>query len=381
MVIALPRWLFLFFLAVVVLVLAPAYVSARLGGVMPWSRRWKLAVWLGVEALILPAPLLMGLSRTHSGPLVDASLGLSYLGLGLFSFLLFWTLVRDVTWVPLGIFILREPSRRNVWLIRSSGLVLIVSLACLGIGVAQALLPPRVVQVSVPVDGLHRGLDGFRIAHISDIHLSPWKDAGDLRRIVATINEAEPDLVAITGDFVDGAVTQRGHDAMPLRELSAPAFFVTGNHEHYSGAKDWISHLEGLGVIVLDGEQHHIAAGGATLLIAGLEDPAGGGVEARRNPLAVANGPVGVDFRLMLAHRPADAFAVSEAGFDLQLSGHTHGGQFFPYTLLIDLFQPFATGLHRHGNLFIFTSRGAGFWGPPVRFLNPPEIAVLTLER
>jgi hypothetical protein len=265
---------------------------------------------------------------------------------------------------------------------RSSLAVIGVAILSLSVGMFQALGTPAVRRVTIPIAGLHPDLEGMRIVQLSDIHLSPWKDRDDLERIVAQTNSLDPEIVAITGDLVDGSVALRGEDATPLADLSAPSYFVTGNHDHYSGAAQWVQHVRQQGVDVLDGVTRTVRRGEAVVLLAGLADPAVGNEDPRfRNPAVLLRDNPPADVKILLAHRSNDAYAAAKAGFDLQLSGHTHGGQFFPGTLLIHWIQPFATGLYRHEGMWIYTSKGTGFWGPPVRFLNPPEIIVLTLER
>ena len=293
-----------------------------------------------------------------------------------------FTVARDVVWVPLRLFVIHDATTAQVWLRWTSFAVVGAAVLSLVIGMIQALGAPVVRRVSVPIDGLHPDLEGMRIVQLSDIHLSPWKDGEDLELIVDTWVSLDPELVVITGDLVDGNVAHRGKDSAPLGSLPKPVFFVTGNHDFYSGAAGWIAHLRGLGIDVIDGESRRVKRGEAVVLVAGLADPAVGQAEARmRNPALVADGGMHSDLKVLLAHRTGDAYAAAKAGFDLQLSGHTHGGQFFPWTLLIDRIQPFATGLHRHEGMWIHASVGVGFWGPPVRFLNPPEIVLLTLER
>jgi hypothetical protein len=141
--------------------------------------------------------------------------------------------------------------------------------------------------------------------------------------------------------------------------------------------------VAGCGVTVLRGEHRVVRHRGATLLVAGVDDPAAGhaGPRLRSLPAAALAGAPAADFRILLAHRPTEGEAAAKAGFDLQLSGHTHGGQFFPWTVVVNHLMPFSPGLHRHGKTWIYTSRGTGFWGPPVRLGAPAEITLLTLRR
>ena len=373
------------FIALLVFILGvvPAYVARRLFAPFYWPRRRRWLAWAVVEILLLATPATMGLHRRFEAAWADSVTAAAYVGFGLFLFLLFYVIARDVIWLAFRIAGRPSAPRRRLWLRCTSIAVIAASLASLAIGMWQALAPPRVVRISLPVADLPPDLDGFRIAHLSDIHLGPWKKRRDLARIVEIVNRLEPDIVAITGDFVDGAVSFRGRDAEPLRHLNAPAFFAIGNHDVYSGAAEWSRLLENLGVTVLAGGYRTVQAGSEDVLIAGLVDPAmaRAAPPEARDPALLAAGDGPASFRILLAHRNTDAFAAASAGFDLQLSGHTHGGQFFPATLIIPRLHPFPAGLRRWRGMWLYTSTGAGFWGPPVRFLNPPEIALIVLRR
>ena len=373
------------FIAVLLFILAvlPAYVAHRLLAPFEWSRRRKWFAWAVIEVLLLATPATMGLHRRIEAGWADAVTAAAYVGFGLFVFLLFYVVVRDVIWLALRLAGLPAAPRRRLWLRRTSVAVIAASVASLAVGMWQALGEPRVVRVSVPIAGLPPALEGFRIVHLSDIHLGPWKKRRDLARIVEIANRLEPDIVAITGDFVDGTVAFRGRDAKPLKDLNAPVFFAIGNHDVYSGAEAWSALLEDLGVRVLAGESETVSAGSGNVLIAGVVDPAMARAAPRRarEPALLVSGDGPAAVRILIAHRNTDAFAAEAAGFDLLLSGHTHGGQFFPATLVIPRLHPFPVGLQRWKRLWVYTSTGAGFWGPPVRFLNPPEIAVIELRR
>jgi len=373
------------FIAVLLFILAvlPAYVAHRLLAPFEWSRRRKRLGWAVIEVLLLATPATMGLHRRVEAGWTDAVTAAAYVGFGLFIFLLFYVAARDVAWLALRLAGLPAAPRRRLWLRRTSLAVIAVSAASLAIGMWQALGEPRVVRVSVPIAGLPPALAGFRIVQLSDIHLGPWKKRRDLARIVAAVNRLDPDVVAITGDLVDGSVRFRGRDAEPLKDLNAPAFFVIGNHDVYSGAEAWARFVETLGVTVLAGDRRVLSIAGERVLIAGLVDPAmaRAAPPRARDPVLLASGDGPAAVRILLAHRNTDAFAAEAAGFDLLLSGHTHGGQFFPATLIIPHLHPFPAGLHRWKRLWVYTSTGVGFWGPPVRFLNPPEIAVIELRR
>ena len=250
-----------------------------------------------------------------------------------------------------------------------------------GYGMTRALGPPRITPVTVPLRNLGAGLDGLRIAVVSDIHLGPTLGRSHTERIVATINMQEPDLVAIVGDLVDGTVAELGQAAAPLADLVSRhgSFFVTGNHEYYSGAGPWLAELEHLGVRPLRNERVEIEVAGASLDFAGVNDL--GGEEDGDGPdfdRALDGRDAGRPV-VLLAHQPVQVHEAAERGVDLQLSGHTHGGQLYPFDHLIRLEQPAVSGLHRFGDTQLYVTNGAGFWGPPVRVGAPPEIVVVQL--
>lgn len=242
---------------------------------------------------------------------------------------------------------------------------------------------PQVVEVRVPVAGLPLALQGFRIVQISDIHVGPTIKGDYLQAVVQAVNAEQPDLIAITGDVVDGSVRQLAMHVSPLSALRARhgVFVVTGNHEYYSGADAWIDEFRRLGLHVLMNEHAVLEHDGASLVVAGVTDYSAQRFDPaqRSDPhRALAQAPEDT-IRILLAHQPRSAFAAAEAGFHLQLSGHTHGGQFFPWSLFVPLQQPYVAGLQRLQDLWVYTSRGTGYWGPPKRIGAPSEITRLLL--
>jgi uncharacterized protein len=191
-------------------------------------------------------------------------------------------------------------------------------------------------------------------------------------------------MIAVTGDLVDGSVRDLSRHTEPLSRLTARhgAFFVTGNHEYYSGVGAWVKEVRRLGLSVLMNEHIVLQHGGASVIVAGVTDYTAGYFDPaqRSDPIGALTGaPSDAGVRVLLAHQPRSAFAAARAGYDLQLSGHTHGGQFFPWNFVVRLFHPFTTGLHRLGKLWIYISRGTGYWGPPKRLGAPSEITFLRL--
>lgn len=257
------------------------------------------------------------------------------------------------------------------------------ALAALGAG--QALAGPRVERVRVPLEGLDPRLDGLKIVQLSDLHVGPTIRARYVERVARAAQELSPDLIALTGDLADGPPAGLADQMKALGALRAPlgVFYVTGNHEYYWGGEAWLETARALGFTPLVDEGKIVERGGARVLVAGVPDPQGRHfVPSHRGDIkkAAADGG-GAALRVLLAHRPDAADAAEAAGFDLQLSGHTHGGQFFPFSLIVRLAHRYARGLHRHGRLWVYVNRGAGYWGPPHRFAVPAEVTLLTLAR
>jgi predicted MPP superfamily phosphohydrolase len=333
---------------------------------------------LVVSTLLVPTGLLASSLRRRrwSDQLAWAAL----LAMGFFSSLLVLTVVRDVVLVLLSIVGAASPA-----LVRDTAAgVPLLALAVTLVGLINARRLARVVEVEVPIAGLPPQLDGYSIVQISDIHVGPTIKRGYLNAIVNKVNALQPDAIAITGDLVDGSVRRLALHTEPLARLSAPdgTFFVTGNHEYYSGAHEWIAEMRRLGLTVLMNQHVVRERGGAALMIAGVPDYTAHHFDEahRSDPQAAAAGaPDNIKVRILLAHQPRSAPAAAAAGFDLQLSGHTHGGQFFPWNLFVPLQQPFTAGLNRLSELWVYTSRGTGYWGPPKRFGAPSEITRVRL--
>jgi predicted MPP superfamily phosphohydrolase len=349
------------------------YIGLRLVPALPapWAGG-LLALLLVASAALTPLGLVA--RRLLRAPAADRLTWVGMLAMGLFSSLLVATLVRDLL-------LLAAPSD---WAGPTAIAVPLLAAAATLLGAFNARRIAAVVTIDVPIAGLPAALAGFTIAQISDIHVGPTNKARYLQGIVDAVNRLEADLVAVTGDLVDGSVAElRGHVA-PLSGLVSRhgTFFVTGNHEYYSGAVPWMAELRRLGIQVLQNEHVVLERGGASMVLAGVADYGAHHFDPshRSDPVAALQGaPAGAAVRILLAHQPRSAAAAERAGFDLQLSGHTHGGQFFPWVFFVRLQQPFTAGLHRLGRLWVYVSRGTGYWGPPKRLGAPSEITRLRL--
>lgn len=271
------------------------------------------------------------------------------------------------------------PSRREVLRV-ATAVVVIAAVATVGYGVVEAARP-KVVRVRVPLTRLPSEFEGLRIALISDLHVGPARGRSFTQRVVDLVNEQSPDLIVIAGDLIDGTVKLVADDLGPLAELSARlgVFGVSGNHEFYAddGGR-WLDVWDRLGIRTLRNERTSIKRAGAAIDIVGIHDYSSPDPYEPDLPAALA-GRDPSTFALLLAHEPRQAHEASDLGIDLQLSGHTHGGQIWPIRYLVPLQQPSVSGLDRVGNTVLYTTRGAGAWGPPVRVGAPPEITIITL--
>jgi hypothetical protein len=267
-----------------------------------------------------------------------------------------------------------DAAKLNAGIFTTAGL-----LAALGLLQARR---PRLRSVDVPIDKLPEEFDGYRLVQWSDVHISATIQHRFVRSLVNRTNALNPDAVVITGDLIDGHLEHHRRDVASLAEIDARdgVFYVTGNHEYYWQPSAWIPHLESLGLTFLKNEHRVVERGTARLAIAGVTDPAGR--DDHKPDLAAAlRGVPREAVKVLLAHRPQAARDAATHGVALQLSGHTHGGQYFPFSLLIRFFQPIVAGLHKVGETWLYVSRGTGYWGPPSRLFVGAEITVVTLRR
>jgi predicted MPP superfamily phosphohydrolase len=373
-----------FVVALTLVALLHLYIGLRILPDLPVGLPLQTAgaLYLLVSAALMPAGLMH--RKVAHRPHGDLLAWAGFLSMGLFSSLLVLTLLRDLLFLPTALL------EHAGWLPASSALVQnsaaavpLLALAITLIGVVNARRRARVVSVDVPLAGLPKALDGFTIAQISDLHVGPTIKRRYMQAIVDAVNALDADVVAVTGDIVDGSVAELAHHAAPLGELRGRygVYAVTGNHEYYSGAEQWIAEFERIGLNVLMNEHVLLEHGGAKLALAGVPDyTAHQHADHRSDPQAALRGaPDDTALKVLLAHQPRTVHAAAEAGFHLQLSGHTHGGQFLPWNLFVPMQQPYTAGLHRHGGSWIYISRGTGYWGPPVRFGAPSEITLLRL--
>ena len=365
------------------LFLLHAYIGLRLLPALPTAPASQVAAGLVLLLSFLSIPSgLMARSSRREGPWNERVVFASLVMMGLFSSLFVFTLLRDIGLAIAGLFLSTDAMLELVRV--SAGLVVGLTLFATVVGFFNARRRARIVDVEVVIDGLPPALQGFSIAQISDIHVGPTIKHDYVQSIVTAVNGLQADVIAITGDLVDGSVRQLAPHVAPLSQLSAEhgVYFVTGNHEYYSGERAWSNELRRLGVRVLMNEHVVLTRGEAKLVLAGVTDYTAHHFDPsqRSDPeAALVNAPADAGAKILLAHQPRSAPAAAAAGFDLQLSGHTHGGQFWPWNHFVRLQQPFTAGLDRFGSLWVYTSRGTGYWGPPKRFGAPSEITRITL--
>jgi len=376
-----------FFARIIVIgILLHVYVGIRIIPELPVDAavKWLCALWLVLSVLLIPMGMI---ARTiQRQPLGDRLAWAGLLALGFFSSLLVLTFARELILLIALIIDAVSPQTLDAarWQVDSAIAVPLLALLSTAVGFINARRRARVVSIDVPIDDLPRALDGFTIVQISDIHVGPTIKRGYVDAIVDAVNRLQPDLIAVTGDVVDGSVEHLSDHTRPLSRLSARhgAYLVTGNHEYYSGADAWIAEFQRLGLHVLLNEHVVVEHDGAQAVIAGVTDYSAGHFDPahQSDPVAALEGAPGdVLIKVLLAHQPRTAEAAADAGFTLQLSGHTHGGQFFPWNFAVRLQQPFVAGLSRLDNLWVYTSRGTGYWGPPKRLGAPSEITRLRL--
>lgn len=273
-----------------------------------------------------------------------------------------------------------DPSRRRALQI-AKGTLTVAAVAAVGYGTVEAARP-RVVHTRILLRRLPAGFDGMRVALVTDLHVGPSRGREFTRRAVDLVNAQQPDLIVLGGDLTDGTIAFVGQDLAPLADLRAPlgVYGVSGNHEYYADdALSWLDFWETLGVRTLRNERVALERGGDVIDLAGIHDysaPAPNEADLT----AALQGRDPERFVLLAAHQPRQVFEARDHGVDLQLSGHTHGGQMWPLGYVVPLQQPTVTGLDRFGDTLVYTSRGTGAWGPPVRIATPPEVAILELK-
>lgn len=359
--------------------LAALYVDRQLTDAMalPEGLRPAWRTLLALTAIATPAGLLAPWFDRRATRLAIAWPGLILMGW--FSTLVILTLFRNVLTALAGIFSDMVPA----WSSPGARAVVLLALTASVVGYVNARRLPGIRRLDFPHPRIDPGLDGLRIVQLSDIHVGPTIGARQMRRLVAACNQLAPDLVVITGDVVDGSPARLEGAVAELAALQTRhgVFMVPGNHDYYSGIHDWLPVFARHGIRVLLNSHEAVRTGSSTLYLAGVTDHSAHRFVAthRSDAEAALRGIPEQAPVVMLAHQPVQGLHMPSERIMLQLSGHTHGGQFFPWRYAVPLQQPITAGLSDKLGHAVYVSRGTGYWGPPKRILSPAEITLITL--
>ena len=381
------------------------YVGWRIVSTAAFPSPWNFVAWGVIIFFWLSVPLrFIFWFRGYSSTVLDWFAWLAFIGLAFFSILFILILIRDLIWLLILLAgklaaikqnsegseeIVAEsmdPAKRRFILNIINSIILSAAGGYVGWGIYTAKSRIKVKKIDIRVPNLPKEFIGYTILQVSDIHVSPTLKKKFVERIVEIAKKLSPDLLAMTGDLVDGSVDALREDVAPLKELDIPhgKYFVTGNHEYYSGVSAWVAHIrDELGFRVLNNEHDVLKKGKGHIILAGVTDLESKNMDPQNasDPHKAIKGASEESYKILLAHQPKSIFKAAEAGFDLQLSGHTHGGQFYPWNLVVGLLQPYIKGLHRYQNTDIYVCTGVGYWGPPVRVGVPPQVTLLRLVK
>ena len=290
-----------------------------------------------------------------------------YLSLGVITYLTIMSIARDLIWLLSGELFPAYYVVASTFFFMAGGFL-------------HAYFGPHIKHVRLPVESLHADLENFKIVQISDLHVGPTIRKKYVQKVVDKINALNPDIVALTGDIGDGPVKVYREDVEPFKKLRPKygSFFVTGNHEYYWNGNEWLNAINNVGIIVLMNRGKIVNVNNAKVLMGGIPDPVS---KILPEIEMIAEAGKEADFKILLSHRPGIARTAQSFGFDLQLSGHTHGGQFFPWTLVVKFVHEFNRGLARLGKMWIYVNMGTGSWGPFLRVGSTTEITLIELIR
>lgn len=364
------------------------YLWARLIRDPMWPSPWRqvATVMLVVLALSIPASMLAWRTLPRAAAIPVSWVGYIWMGSMFLLLVILWggELARW-SWVKYASLASIDGGRRQFLAQILAGAAGVLGLTLSGYGVWSAVRPVEIKRVPIRLKKLPESMRGLRLVQLSDMHVGLTIGQDFVLDVVRKVNALNPDIVAITGDLIDGSVEDLGNAIAPLGDIRAAlgTYFVTGNHEYYSGADSWLEFLRTLGVHPLRNEHVEVHRNGDCIHLAGVDDWTahqfgnGHGADLAR----AVNGRDTTKPVVLLAHQPVQFAEAREHGVDLQISGHTHGGQIFPFGVLTRLVQPFLSGLHRRGDSQIYVSSGTGYWGPPMRIAAPAEITLIELDR
>jgi uncharacterized protein len=368
----------------VLVIVAPLLLFGVPWWVLVLSSDWPTPVVVAGSVVFAAGfgTLITTMRMGHGRRSIDAAARIGDTTLGVVWLLFTWSVLGAVARVLLAVSGVPNPARcRSVTI---TVLAIVVVLAV--VGYVEAMRVPRIRTLDVVLPRLGRAFDGLRVAVLADTHFGPIDRRSWGVKVVDAVNALAPDVVCHVGDLADGPVARRGDQVDPLGNVHAPMgkFYITGNHEYFSEAQQWLDHMAGLGWTALHNRHQLLTRGEDRLTVAGVDDPTGigSGLAGHGPDLAAALTGTDPDAPVvLLAHQPKQVSRSVEAGVDLQISGHTHGGQIWPFHYMVRAEQGALRGLSRHGTRTqLYTCGGTGFWGPPLRVFAPSEITVLTLR-
>lgn len=349
--------------------------------------RFKISFWILHVFLIATIPLAPFVYRLYpinqQNIYYDGLQFVSYIAMGFYFILFGFVLFNKIGMSSVINLAVANVERRDFLKLSFAYFALGISGVITTIGFITAVKTPELVKVKIPLTDLPKSFDGLKIVQLSDVHVGQTIKRDFVKTIVDISNSLNPDLVVLTGDFVDGSYFQLADDVDYFKNLKAPLgiFYVPGNHEYYWSLEEWVNVFKKLGAIPLLNEHVIVKKDNDELVIAGVHDLSAHRVNPKyqSSPEQALKGAPAHLKKILLAHQPKSAYDAEKVGFDLQLSGHSHAGQFFPSSILIYFFQPFVQGLYRYKKMWIYVNRGTGYWGPPNRMGVPSEITLIEL--
>ena len=338
-----------------------------------------------VIGLILALPLYFWSERRlEHKPWHDSFFSASHFAMGYISFLITFVILRDVF-----SFVMEYTSptfnTESLYNKEALGFMLLAPIIFILLGTLVVRIGPQVKRVELSFKNLPAELENLKLLHITDLHISPGLPKHFVETLAKKANELNPDIVAYTGDILDSLAIRHLKEFESLKKIKSRlgSYYVPGNHEYYWDFDQGMAAFRTLNFNILINQTADIKIDNKMVLqISGIPDPAARMVRKEEPDFEkVAQNLKPDAFKILLAHQPSLADQACEKEFDLQLSGHTHGGQFFPWSLMIGLFQKYPKGIYRIKNLQLYVNQGTGYWGPSLRLGTYCELTLITLRR